>query len=1615
MDVDSRAAIASQGSFAMFSALQSWAYGAQFGPAFVHTEKEKTPLEKAEITFQDVVKMANRFSSDIAESFNKGSAFHRFQDSLYVNKAMLAKKDIENLINTCEIGKEPRFAADDEERKLVAENKIYVTKDCSVIISDNPSDWDMSPEETMSFVIGRLFENKNIRNEFVDRVLKTVRPDVELDRLTAEERADVYRKLSDALREAACAQISIEVVKSFEEDAVTYREINQKEKEGTLKNEKDKVILEYDEAYKEAYNIALYVGVNSSMDAGAVKKARKETIDILNSLKEAASVIKRCNFSKEDIAVLMGKDEEGEEFKRLVKLLMDNKFTTKEQDAITFLSNKVVDMEFSKEALVEYLDKHHSEISINNLEKEISAMSSGKIDERAMRPAQFWDAEKFFPAIEKMIYLEEKFGGRRMDGTEIPANLPKGKTSFDLLKSVLDVDMPEGSYGKQFQAEAFLRMIDLSCSRNESVRRSAYKYLKDYDKDKIKSLCILTGENPEKGITKGVDAPEFDADYPYLNIRRSVVQNPPLSAAYDLEKKARANLGNEVMLKKLEGLALALEVKTTYYSKVRSKDLPGLNERYTKWCKNIDKEYKPGDWKSPKEYLKDCLDNADKGKESKSPLFKAYKEFCDDISKELKGLDPLNRNDLITIFNYQYIFENMQIDVNRELIGKEFKITESEFRSRYGMKIDLAKKYHENGKTSANGTDDIGYLGENDSASGNVLFYTPYIKGHNSDNLPHKPEFYELLAKGPDEIAEEISDIILDLQYEIKHHRDEDDYFIRLNIPGNPYNGQVPAKITDINVNKDPTKGVGCLIGNNKYITNGSSTTIERYNNEPIPYNTYLTMAMIAKNEGCGLVVIHTNDKEELYRAALALAVNGLDFECDDVALSAEQALALDKIRDNVRDKMSDEERGAIQDTNNAVYQYVKDKHDKFQNGMEVITCNHKDSLAELNDLDKGYNDKLVTIGKMEHMSDQDLKTVFREFYLQDKDRFSYLSNDEAWLKETKDPEAQRAQVFANRFKSKPTDEDLKVVSEFIKENPKDALAFIVAQVANDKKLDACLLRWQVDNTQQWAEAKRELKDKYGKETIISQGEVLAHLFMNKDFSDKDIEDVSKALFGDKKAFAATIINILDGKEVSEKDMTKFIDSLNPKDLAMLAKECYRLDRKVLPKEELSWENRSTVEAPELEQADAFVDKMLADLRKKDGADIENGMIFDQVANYLTEKNFSEKDKSYQEVVRALAKEELESDSKALDLTTNGKLYVLELDKYKSFFGEKERAAIQNYVTGKVNKDELTVAGKRAVVSILQKVKSGDIKMEHLENGTVDEIKEEFDKYLAREEAEQAVLMDIVKTAKKYVDTIGTSDKYQESKDLFAEAIIKFQIDYINNPDDVIQQLRNSGYKKTLLGKDNVADKVDNISKIVNNIVNKKNKEAITIEDTNSGMNLWDVYVLASCYSYGKIVPIKEVIKDRESQLEDGLKDVKKLLESTYEKNSEVGMYISVVYASVADKMVSGDKNEVIGDIITGSLLDKINAEAEKKLKGFGILKDGENLKSLESLDESKIDISAVRAAIVGADEFKDYKGSGLSDEQKLKEIQKKLNKSKQQLDNVDKTIVQTISQNRAH
>ena len=184
-------------------------------------------------------------------------------------------------------------------------------------------------------------------------------------------------------------------------------------------------------------------------------------------------------------------------------------------------------------------------------------------------------------------------------------------------------------------------------------------------------------------------------------------------------------------------------------------------------------------------------------------------------------------------------------------------------------------------------------------------------------------------------------------------------------------------------------------------------------------------------------------------------------------------------------------------------------------------------------------------------------------------------------------------------------------------------------------------------------------------------------------------------------------------------------------------------------------------------------------------------------------------------------------------MTTNGKLYVLELDKYKSFFGEKERAAIQNYVTGKVNKDELTVAGKRAVVSILQKVKSGDIKMEHLENGTVDEIKEEFDKYLAREEAEQAVLMDIVKTAKKYVDTIGTSDKYQESKDLFAEAIIKFQIDYINNPDDVIQQLRNSGYKKTLLGKDNVADKVDNISKIVNNIVNKKNKEAITIEDTN--------------------------------------------------------------------------------------------------------------------------------------------------------------------------------------
>ncbi len=1604
------------------------------------------------ITEQERNSMGDAFGAMVAKAFNEDTAFFYFNPQFeneqpseeerlsgrvpsYKTKAELARLKIENMAKVCRIGNVKYASPTDKDLEQMAGRKVLVKPDGTIVFSDKSADWDISPEETMQEIIAAFFENEEIKKQLVRRVLKDVKPDFDLNELESNEAVKIVNGISKELLNGACKKVPEELVLSFQQDAVYY-----KENPGDEKDEKKREIIE---KYKSAYNKA-----SGAISAAVSENEGKKISSEYNTLKEL--------WESEDVEDIMHffADGAGKELTQAqIEILSRGSKDEQAAEIIKQISEKSGESEDDYKAIVDSFENivsgskdegfklHIAAAYLENcrgiefLEKDLESLGALKVSDTHTRPRPFqrWDVEPFFSAIDEMINLEENFGGRDEDGDVKKSGIPEKNTSFYLLKSVLEAGNIKNN--ADFQMSALIRMIDLSAhSRNEDIRRAAYNYLKEWQKnnpDGIKKLgnAIKTHneslvneelepdwtpikDDARRGLNVGDKSWELDIDSPFLSICRSLVKCPPYSAACDIMTAAKKTLAakDEKKLEKLQAFALAWEVKCTHYKQARPQDLPSLNERYKKWIEHIDEEGTSHSWKKPDEYLKECLNKLQKGIDKSNPLYKNIAEMCDEITSYLDNekVSSLNRNDMITIMNFQELVEKMESCGLGKIHGPEFEVNKAFFEGEIKSTFKAIVNAHKQGKEHPE-TDEIGYFDE-EVYNGNVLFYDRYVVSEE-----YGKKFVEHRTKSPKKQYDETINMLLDVKQYVSEYG-KDTY---LNIPGNPYSYHKMAPITNI---EDMGYGrVGCYIGDIEFTTSikWDTTTLRNPRGNDIPFNACLTYAKIAKEQGINIVNINTRDRENLYKMALALAVNGLDYKCEHVSLTSEQVLELNKIRSYARDRAKNNPNtNQVKKMAVDEFSYVEDKERKFVKAMEVISSVHTDQKTEMDKIRNGFENKMSVVhNSIINADDEKFKGYLREFYLQDKDRFSYLSNDKNWQKVIKDPKTKPAQIFADRFKNKPTDEDLKVISEFIKENPKDALAFIVAQAANDGKLDACLTRWRVDNNKykQWAETTRELKDRYG--DFVSQGEVLAHLLMNKDFSDEnikndeDIKDVSKALFGDKgdsfaatiDSFAATIIDILAGKEVSDNDMKKFIDSLNPKDLAMLAKECYRLDRKILPKGELSWDNRSMEDAPESKQAEEWADQIYSDWRDGKITDKRRlGKIINSIANKLTAEKMGP-DSTYQQAISDSAEKHMGIEASTL---VDHKLPILDDEEYKSL-DKKLIDKFKGYLFDRAKNagaDKLTAAEKMAVVVLLQKVKDGEIKIS--ENDIDKEFEEKIIKAIPKEQARQTILFSIKNEAKKYTDRPNMSERLVASKENFEKAMLTFWANYLYDKEQVKQDLKENGYA-------NVAKKIDAIDAAVKKVAESGGK--VSLEDVAPKFNLLDAYSIATTYSNGEIVPPAEIIKYEQNSLKQGLKDVRNMLEGIQVSNPEIGMYVSVVYASVADKMVSGDKNEVIGDIITGSLLDKINAEAEGKLEGFGILKDGENLKSLESLDESKIDISAVRAKIINADEFVDYKGSGLSDEQKLKEIQKKMNKSKRQLDNVDKTIVQTISQNRAH
>ena len=1593
--------------------------------------KEQTPLEKKGISGQDLVNMMVVFRGMFANAFNKDTAFHYFNAQFehdrpsdeemsdgripsYTTKAELALSKIQNIVDSCDIGNgKVRFAMEGERVR----DKIRITSSGEVIISPRSSDWDMSPDEMMETAAQAFFNDPNTKSMLVRRCLSAVKPSVNLDTSEATEKAAIEQEIANILQKAACASIPEEIMRSYEEDAVQYSD---KDSKDPAKRGKADFVRKYDELFAKASVVAGAVCNISPEDPELALIYRNSAlddvqhrIDVLESISKVQKIADRFGFSSNDLLLLASGLEDTEAIELAKKTDSSGKPFSEEY------SEHIGDLRhFSEVAKIKvngvpYVERFFNDemLTVEEINR-VKAMAKNLESNKAYRHVEEEDAAKFFSVIDKMIDMEESFGGRRSDGTIIKTGIPEDRTAFSFLKRVLDDDSM-GIDGANLQAGALIRMIDLSCARDPRTRREAYEYLEKNDiNDKIAKINnyirIHNGKDeniikwkeitrdPRRGLNFGPSGTVFDIDDTYLNIRRNVVKNPPLSASYDIEKAAREAIqeGNMERLERLEKLSLALEVKMTSYAQNRSKDLVSLDERYGNWLKNIDVPYdgvNRNAWLPPDEYLLECISKVGSGEERDNPHFEEYQRLCDEIAKYVKTggehkqpLSSANRNDVITLINLQNCFENMEGDIKNKLIGKDFK--NDNFAEEYKMELEEIINHHEKGKMYGDDGEGINHFSGIHNDKGNVLFYTPFDGAYGE-------KFLELQSKKGKERADYIREMLQRLQAELDENPED---FVCLNIPGNPYSGFRAAGITDICVDLD-TYQVSCYIGDNKFTTDGVVSSIERHNGEPIPFSTYLTMASLAKENEVGIVTVNTSDPGELYKAALALAMNGIDFECENASLSAEEILEVDKIRNRARrNSYTDKGRKA---TISKVRSYVDNKEQSVCKGAEVLSSVHSEAGKKMKDLRTGFDNKNSAVSDLFLTDIDSMLPLLTEFYRQDKDKFSYLREDEEWQNKIAENSVRdRANMFADRFTTgTATAKDKEAVLSYVTEHYKDALCFIAAQAFD--KLDTSYLNDDDD----WIASK-------GSDSTLDDSVRFAQRIADGKATDKDLEALSDYLFGSSSIDEVAFLRKVVSSEMSAKEVGVLKDALKEvqsSKLSSLAKECYRVDRNIFTDEQgLSWSHRSVASEPENADAEKVAKQMVSRLKSVREADGELGRIFNAMLNYEAAKIAGKDTLTYQKVMDEIAMDDI------MQRYPHDKDTQLEiLDAYESEIGKEGIEVFKEYLEQQEGAGELDASTKKALVAALQDIKSKKIQFnilsdENREDLTSEEIKScfksEFDEkvveqFLSAEKAKYALLADINNTSRKYIDKIDKlspelQDKY--NKQVFANAMMAFKVAYIDNPDAVIEKLGENGYNKE-------AKKLAKMASNIDKIARGKMKE----EDALPALNFYEVCNVAACFSNGKVSPIAQIVRDEQKYLKEELSSVYEELQKRYDIDSDIRPYILVVYAAAADEVIK-DNRTMKDDFPDSSLIQQIDKKAVEDLKNLGILKDGEDMSNLASAAPDK---DEVYERFVSTPKFESYIGRGSTEGETLEVIKSRMQRKS---DKVFETAVSQLVKN---
>ena len=1584
------------------------------------SQKEPTPAEKAGLNTELLQRIALRFRNTVSEAARKNNAFGylSFDDE---GMPGVAQAHIQSLMNELKLNRAVVF---DDGTNLDGE-KLAIKGD-KIIISSKPEDWDISMRELYEFIVPVLLQDEEIRNQIINDVLKKEALSVKFSELKPEEQEQLRNQIAGNFKDIATAGIAVEVARSFQEDTVQYdtdyEALGDKSKAAVVKNYKE----QYEKASR-AIELSTDFPVRRLATSDGDKKAlieqratmfesfklEEENKKLLNGLAQAM----KDGLTLEQLQLLQNPDKDGsEEVKQLLDQYKGKTYDDKDlkqliKDYEEKLKTKAGDFNLDG-----FIAKHKDDLGAA-IEAEKTAWKDAEKEEKRKIPADV-DQDTFFKAIDEMAKSEERFAGRGEEGKVKKSRIPMnkygedggktnwkdvkewGNSSVDLLIAVLNE--PTTAENADFQAKALEKMIDLSAySRNEEIRRVAYSYLKDYQQELNEGSRKELVDKIENGNKRGMSIKngqrEFNVDSPFLDICRSLAKIPPYKISCDILKMAReiaeSEGPNSPRLETLRQFALAYELKTTHYIQSRPQDLPSLNERNENWLNHLfDEDRREGSkntWQPLTKWLDVQLKEAENTIASmqgeKKELVEEYKKICAKIRDYINGngnpdnkLSDDNRNDVITLMNLINLVEKMDNDVNGAIKSKETEDIQNSaesFRNAYSTEFTEITEAHKNGK--GKDADNVDYLVNPIRDKGNGFSFTPsyYFDDKDPEGGVKRQgdEFYQLCELTAEKRVEKIIEKISKLGEEIEIHRKDEYWFPKLTNKGS-YSNQLPARISypdgfeDRYAAKDaidPNK-INFYIGNNKCVMNGFNTKVSRHNNEPIPFNTYLTLGMVYKQMGCKFVVLETEDRAELYNIALALAMNGIDFE-SKVSLTSEQILELNKIRESVRASEVRYNKGEVEKTAEQLHQYVDEKKQSIDSVTRVVAGTQTDPENSLNKMDEGFESMQRAASAFSKAKDTEAKKMYEDAYRADKKVFKYLLDDAEFSKEES-----RENAFAKRFESKTAKpEDVDAVGMFIKRYPEESLKFILYTLGKSK------------DTEFKAMAKDLLRD--------------------KDLEGKDV-DIDTC----EKAWQI----LLEGKEITPDNMKSvdtLIRSIEPKNLAYLARACYLADGNHFDRAEFTFANYSKEGISEAKAAKDFAESNYAEMQKvkedkKYKLDRAHKETLYHVLEYVAGGTYKE---GLYELVKNHSAGKMEEE-----FTGKKKLLVWE-ESLTVAFSDDGIEAVNDYIKdcGKVktNLDMWTLQAIAEKIAFAGDDKKSPFYMESLQADSPDKdkVKAEFEKIVENsfeaEKAKQRVIYGVMDGAKKYINTIEAKDALDArskeklaSAQAFSVAAVKFAADYMENPQECIKKLE---------AKAKEGDSVE--KKRYNDVAKKLEK--------NEYLNLQDIYVIASSYD-SSIIPIGKIFKERQEYMKKGVENLHGEIQKTYteietkssahkEDQQKFLVYAKEVYVQAINNVTGSEK----GGFYTMSgekLLKAIDAEALRILLDDKII-------SLGSISKDKTFLEAVQAAKNRLNSDDDYRKEVQGQIAKWEKDNGSLDDAKTREDRIKETMMnETVKRN---